>query len=64
MILNATEAVYQWLLFLRGKNGAIVANFGKIVRTWVFLKTKTTTLKSPRLKKKLHAFRIYKENKQ
>ena len=25
MILNATEAVYQWLLFLRGKkNGGIV----------------------------------------
>ena len=29
MILNATEAVYQWLLFLRGKNGGIVRNRGK-----------------------------------
>ena len=28
MILNATEAVYQWLLFLRGKNGGIVRNHG------------------------------------
>tara|TARA_B100000767_G_C19622383_1_gene474654 strand:+ start:655 stop:840 length:186 start_codon:yes stop_codon:yes gene_type:complete len=28
MILNATEAVYQWLLFLRGKNGGIVRNRG------------------------------------
>ena len=28
MILNATEAVYQWLLFLRGKNGGIVPNRG------------------------------------
>ena len=26
VILNATEAVYQWLLFLRGKNGDIVRN--------------------------------------
>ena len=28
MILSATEAVYQWLLFLRGKNGGIVRNRG------------------------------------
>ena len=28
VILNATEAVYQWLLFLRGKNGGIVRNRG------------------------------------
>ena len=28
MILNATEAVYQWLLFVRGKNGGIVRNRG------------------------------------
>ena len=40
MILNATEAVYQWLLFLRGKNGGIVrnrANFGKLFAIAVFL---------------------------
>ena len=40
MILNAIEAVYQWLLFLRGKNGGIVrnrANFGKLFAIAVFL---------------------------
>ena len=46
MILNATEAVYQWLLFLRGKNGgklfAIAANFGKVVRIRGFSPEKNT----------------------